>query len=445
MDVIKTYTERYNMVYLVLSLIFVFTSFFPIINYGASEFNTQECGLLKDRITGAFVGAAIGDALGRLTEFIPSYEGIQKKFGKDGLRQFSSAMKVSSSQTSSMVIPYTDDTVMALELAKVIFNGRRRELSVNAIMELLAFNFARLLGSQKYMVDPLFDVRAHGITNLKAGSLLESMIINQYNQRNPLWWLRNADLYLDKIYLNVSQEGGSGSVMRSWPIGIIYADSLTLVKELADKQSCLTHRHPMARAASVAIAVGVSHALLQKSPDEVAGAMIMAAQEYDDREIIYKKDAKKVEHDNLLNAQLLASDQLLTSDMIRYAYLMAQQGKEPLEILGTINDKTANFRSAHGYLLSWSADEAVAAALYIFMRHPDDLVAGILEAVNTPGDSDTIATLVGALIGARTGVQLLHYCEFDYSDLENVANIKFLAAQINAYLGNKLSKNGINA
>jgi len=55
-------------------------------------------------------------------------------------------------------------------------------------------------------------------------------------------------------------------------------------------------------------------------------------------------------------------------------------------------------------LRAWAAHEAIAACLYIFVRHPDDARAAILEGANTPGDSDSIATLAGALIGARVGV-----------------------------------------
>ena len=47
-------------------------------------------------------------------------------------------------------------------------------------------------------------------------------------------------------------------------------------------------------------------------------------------------------------------------------------------------------------LEGWAAHEAIAAAVYIFTRHPDDPAAAILEGANTPGDSDSLATLAGA-------------------------------------------------
>jgi ADP-ribosylglycohydrolase len=58
-------------------------------------------------------------------------------------------------------------------------------------------------------------------------------------------------------------------------------------------------------------------------------------------------------------------------------------------------------------LEGWAAHEAIAAAVYLFARHPDDPAAAILEGANTPGDSDSLATLAGALVGARCGVEAL--------------------------------------
>ena len=56
-------------------------------------------------------------------------------------------------------------------------------------------------------------------------------------------------------------------------------------------------------------------------------------------------------------------------------------------------------------LQGWAAHEAIAAAVYICLRHPDSPGSGILEGANTPGDSDSIATLAGALLGARCGIE----------------------------------------
>ncbi len=51
--------------------------------------------------------------------------------------------------------------------------------------------------------------------------------------------------------------------------------------------------------------------------------------------------------------------------------------------------------------------DAVAAALYCFATHPDDYRAAVLTAVNAGGDTDTIAAMTGALVGAHIGARAL--------------------------------------
>jgi ADP-ribosylglycohydrolase len=55
----------------------------------------------------------------------------------------------------------------------------------------------------------------------------------------------------------------------------------------------------------------------------------------------------------------------------------------------------------------WAAHEAIAAGMFAAARHSDDTRAGLLEAANTPGDSDSLASIAGALLGARNGAASL--------------------------------------
>ncbi|HVI40790.1 MAG TPA: ADP-ribosylglycohydrolase family protein [Anaerovoracaceae bacterium] len=51
------------------------------------------------------------------------------------------------------------------------------------------------------------------------------------------------------------------------------------------------------------------------------------------------------------------------------------------------------------------ARQSVALAVAIHLRHPEDFRAGVLEACNVGGDTDTIASMVGAMTGARVGLE----------------------------------------
>jgi ADP-ribosylglycohydrolase len=45
--------------------------------------------------------------------------------------------------------------------------------------------------------------------------------------------------------------------------------------------------------------------------------------------------------------------------------------------------------------------------MFVVARCPDDVSEGLLLGANTTGDSDSIATLAGALLGARLGVEAI--------------------------------------
>jgi ADP-ribosyl-[dinitrogen reductase] hydrolase len=156
--------------------------------------------------------------------------------------------------------------------------------------------------------------------------------------------------------------GGCGSVMRAYPFGLIFHDEIDQAEHWAVEHSGLTHRDPIALAACAAMGVGVAQVLRDESVKTVTSDMVNAARRYSPE----------------------------TADMIEQAVHEAGSGIEPKVTLQRLR--------------GWAAHEAIAAGAYIFVRHADDPRAAILEGANTPGDSDSIATLAGALTGARCGV-----------------------------------------
>lgn len=52
----------------------------------------------------------------------------------------------------------------------------------------------------------------------------------------------------------------------------------------------------------------------------------------------------------------------------------------------------------------WEADEALAIAIYCAVKHSDDFSKAIISAVNHDGDSDSVGTLCGNIIGAYLGI-----------------------------------------
>jgi ADP-ribosylglycohydrolase len=55
----------------------------------------------------------------------------------------------------------------------------------------------------------------------------------------------------------------------------------------------------------------------------------------------------------------------------------------------------------------WKGDEALALGLYCFMKNPCDFKRTVLMGANTNGDSDSIASIAGAISGAYNGIQAI--------------------------------------
>ncbi len=157
--------------------------------------------------------------------------------------------------------------------------------------------------------------------------------------------------------------GGCGSVMRAYPFGLFFANDLRRAEAWAVAHSKLTHRDPIALGACAAMAIGVSLLVRGESVRHVTSEMVAAACRHSSK----------------------------TACFMAAAIDDARADTEPEAVFDRLQ--------------AWAAHEAIAAAVYILERHADDPRAAILEGTNTPGDSDSIATLAGALVGARCGVR----------------------------------------
>jgi len=158
--------------------------------------------------------------------------------------------------------------------------------------------------------------------------------------------------------------GGCGSVMRAHPYGLFYFDDRARAIKVAAEHSRLTHGAPLAMAASAALAAGVWSALRNYDPARIASSMQDAAYRYDQG----------------------------TGDMLVIAEASAQDGKI------TTAAMLDQWRG-------WAGHEAVAAALFVFLRYVKvgGHTAVVRMGANSPGDSDSIAAIAGALAGAYVG------------------------------------------
>jgi ADP-ribosylglycohydrolase len=314
-----------------------------------------EISPFSQQILGAVLGAAIGDAMGHPTEFL-SMESIYSRFGAHGVQNF----ELYWNGPQGRFAPYTDDTQMAEIVLRTLIDGNEQDLDLDATMSLMAKGFVH------WASNPQGGHRAPGNACLSGCRALA----------NGAPWFEAGG----------ATAGGCGSVMRAYPFGLLFVNDLAKAESWAVAHSKLTHRDPIALAASAAMAVGMALALRHASMEHICNEMIQAAARY------------------------CAN----TAGMVRLAFEDARNAVPPSKTLDRLR--------------AWAAHEAIAAAVYIFARHPNDARAAILEGANTPGDSDSIATLAGALVGARVGVEGLP--EHWVREVERTEELRALALRI---------------
>lgn len=394
-----------------------------------SLFHSLAHSASREKFRATVINAAVGDILGQSPEFKASKEEIKKSFGPSGISSIEDVLKAQDNKRPYAF--YTDDTVMSVIMLHVLEEGVQKQWSTDEMLAELACQFGALFSSKYLAIDPLYSERAHGPTNIGKLQAISKKLDSITLTNTPQKFCANCSDYRtvitpilqDKLtipspltsdYIVLTKnEAGCGSVMRVWPPALIYYEELEKLRQLADQQSLLTHRSPIARASCVAFAVGIAYALLGKSVDEIVAAMVQEAELFDALEAQYKTDAKKTKKPT---RDMITKDELFTSDMILYASQEAKNSKEPDVVFGVKggNEKNNKFRSPDGNILAWAADESAAAAVYFFERFalkvkngtaPSQAVKDVMvEAANIIGDSDSAASLAGALIGAYTGI-----------------------------------------
>ncbi len=75
--------------------------------------------------------------------------------------------------------------------------------------------------------------------------------------------------------------------------------------------------------------------------------------------------------------------------------------------IGHVSEWNDEFAAINHIGSGWEGPDAVAMAIYCAIRYPDDYASAIRRAVNIPGDSDSVGSIIGGIMGARLGVEAI--------------------------------------
>ena len=347
-------------------------------------------------VKGSVIASAIGDAMGKVTEF-KAPEQIFQVY-PNGIRSFNDFKPQDFwlDKNGNYVAPYTDDTAMAKLTLEVLIESRQKTWDLDTTMEELAKAFVKDMHAPKGWTYP---ERAPGNASMKNTRELERRLTIGIEQWKPTWW-KPWTLWQSPWWaVGGLNDGGCGSVMHAFPFGLVFAEDPEKAAKWAVKHSLLTHGAPIAQAACAAMAVGVAYAVRQEKPEICAQKMIEAARAYDHK----------------------------TADMMEEVVNTASKIPQNLSLQELFEYSKPVFQKFEG----WAAHDAIAATLYIFLVSHNDVKKAIYLGVHTPGDSDSLACMAGALVGAYVGIEQLPKDWIKTVEgSEELLNLAFQASQL---------------
>lgn len=293
------------------------------------------------RALGALTGLALGDALGMPTQSM-SKDDIRSAYGQiTGLRDAIADQPIAPAMAAGHV---TDDTEQALLLADQLINGDGHVDPLSLAADLLRWEDS---------------MRARGSHDLLGPST-----------KLALEQLRNGA----KLGSTGTTGTTNGAAMRVTPVGIAHditdADTFTQVV----RESCMvTHNTTQGFQSAALVAAAVSYG--------VNGA---------DTRTAVDSALQAVEHMPSTGSWSPRASVLART---RFALQHALEGSEE-HFEAFLRDDVGT---------SVEANESIPAALALVRRHADEPFQALLQAAALGGDTDTIAAISGAILGATNG------------------------------------------
>lgn len=305
------------------------------------------------KVVSTVLGLAIGDALGQPFEFSSSEMIIKSGWDGsliEGVRGFEGMWKLNPGQ-------YTDDTMMACCIAESLIS--KNEFDIDDI----AVNYINWVKSG--------DVRGIGlrceasINNIMRGvSPLDSGVKNAGRKKPSFKRISSDEIDENDLHALVGDFCGCGTVMRCAPIGLFFSNNREEMFSAAKLDANITHNHADARDSSIMLCALIADAI----------------QSYDMKECII----------NYCN----------TEDMFQNDHV----SRLCMEAVELSEDKNKSFADAIILGVRGTAHEVLASALYCFLRY-DTFKEAAVASVLMGGDTDSRASIVGALAGTYYGIE----------------------------------------
>ena len=336
-----------------------------------------------ERSLGCLFGGAMGDAFGYPVELMP-LERIRSNFGPEGLTEpllFDGRYCIS------------DDTQMTLLTADGFLTGYTRACTRGIAAPPVIYIYEKyrtwakgmgygLKGDTSTLGSWLMDDPAMTARRAPGRTCIENL--TEYDRPGRPEEPRN-------------DSKGCGGLMRVAPLGLaahLFSDPVGKALEWGETAAASTHGHPLGWMAAAFLSSLIYHICegtgLAASVDKAKGDCIAR----------YQDDSYLIQMTGLLDRAV----DLAGSD---------HPDGECMEALGE----------------GWVAEETLAMAVFSCLRHAGDFKGCLRCAVNVTGDSDSIGSVAGNILGAYLGIGAVEKA-FDISRLECGDKIRGISEDI---------------
>lgn len=345
----------------------------------------------ETKYKGSLKLAAIGDALGWMTEFEKSKDALRKKFGTDYINTFHDWEKTVGGRFHGYVDKlkagsYSDDTQLLLSVA--------RSIKSDGFVDQEYF-------AKKELPEWLLYSRGAGRTIKNAARKIE---------RKSAKWNKNFFTFkAGKTTIDYRESGANGAAMRILPIALANFGEPDKIKEEIFGNSIITHGHPRAILGAMLYGYSIDTILrfnpesfnstsflteLGKDMKQKFSIDFLSSQKFSSWESEWNKGTLKPFRD-LFNEIIEETQEYLR---VTYKLLMNNTSDfDALTKLGCYKNETKG-----------SGTSTVIAGIYLTCKYSKEPLKGIEQAVNSIGtDTDSIAAFTGGLIGALHGQSII--------------------------------------
>lgn len=368
----------------------------------------------ETKYKGSLKLAAIGDALGWMTEFEKNQESLKIKFGTDYINSFHDWEKNVGGRFHGYIDKlnsgsYSDDTQLLLSVA--------RSIKQDGFVDQQYF-------AKKELPDWLLYSRGAGRTIKNAARKIE---------RKSAKWNNNFFTYqVGKSTIDYRESGANGAAMRILPIALANFGEPDKIKEEIFGNSIITHGHP--RAILGAMLYGYSiDTILRFSPENFNHTTFLTE--------LGKDIHQKFSIDFLNNPKFKSWETEWDKNAkVAFRTLFKSILDETQEYLRTTYKLIANNSSDFDALTKLgcyknetkgSGTSTVIAGIYLTCKYSNKPLKGIEQAVNSIGtDTDSIAAFAGGLIGALHGQAIIPSKWKNVQDLDYIDAISIRLLEI---------------